>query len=210
MNLLSTDKSLPMTDPLETRVSLIRRLPNASDAAAWDEFVKLYSPLVYRIARRQGLQPADADDLLQEVLSSVSTSVDEWLHRSDRGAFRPWLRRIARNTTINFLTRRRHRPLGIGGSDAQRRLIEASDNDDAVADFDREYQHELFRQASAHVRIVVTEPTWQAFEQTTLHDRPVADVANDLGMTPGSVYIARSRVMARLRTFVRQHEEQER
>jgi len=64
-----------MSDPLETRASLILRLPDASDVVAWDEFVAIYSPLIFRLARRQGLQPTDADDLVQEVLTTVSRSL---------------------------------------------------------------------------------------------------------------------------------------
>ena len=68
-----------MPSPPETRASLILRLPDAADARAWDEFAAVYAPLVYRLARRQGLQPADADDLVQEVLSAVARSVEGWL-----------------------------------------------------------------------------------------------------------------------------------
>ncbi len=81
--------------PPETRASLILRLPNAADVAAWDELVAIYGPLVFRLAVRQGLQPADADDLVQEVFSAVARSVSQWLDRQDRGSFRAWLLRIA-------------------------------------------------------------------------------------------------------------------
>ena len=68
-----------MPSPPETRASLILRLPDAADARAWDEFAAVYAPLVYRLARRHGLQPADADDLVQEVLRAVARSVEAWL-----------------------------------------------------------------------------------------------------------------------------------
>jgi serine/threonine protein kinase len=69
--------------PPETRASLILRLPNPADAAARDEFVAIYAPLVFRLGRKQGLQPSDSDDLVQEVLTSVARSVREWLDRDD-------------------------------------------------------------------------------------------------------------------------------
>src|SRR5688572_8669122 len=86
-----------MNSPPETRASLIVRLPDQADARAWDEFADVYAPLVYRLARRHGLQPADADDLVQEVFSSVARSVEAWLARDSRGPFRAWLLRIAKN-----------------------------------------------------------------------------------------------------------------
>ena len=100
-----------MTSPPETRASLIVRLPDPADARAWDEFAAVYAPLIYRLARRHGLQPADADDLVQEVFSSVSRSVQAWLRKDGRGPFRAWLLRIAKNVALNFLTRPKHRPI---------------------------------------------------------------------------------------------------
>lgn len=194
------------SSPPETRASLILRLPDEQDVAAWDEVVAVYGPLVYRLARRRGLQPADADDLVQEVLAAVSRSIEQWLQNPNRGRFRAWLFCIVRNTAINFLTRPKHKPLATGGSDAAVALENcpaALPTDDG---FDVTYRRELFRLAARQVRKAVTENTWQAFWQTTMGDHSVSKVAEKLNMTTGSVYIARSRVMARLRELVRELE----
>lgn len=188
---------------------MILRLPNAGDIAAWDEVVAVYGPLLYRLARRKGLQPSDADDLVQEVLTAVSVSVERWLQRRDRGRFRTWLLCIARNTAINFLTRPKYRPLSPGGSDVANALAELAGPDEGTNAFDVEYRRELFRWAARQVRDSVATNTWEAFWQTTMEDRPIADVAEALGMTAGSIYIARSRMMTRLRELVRQLEERE-
>lgn len=194
----------------ETRASLILRLPDAADVLAWDEFAAIYGPLVYRLARRQGLQPADADDLVQEVFSAVSRSVESWLNNGRRGPFRAWLLRIAKNTAINFLTRRRHQPLAVGGSE-QRIISQAAVPDgEASGEFDLEYRRELFRWAAGRLKDVVSESTWQAFWRTSVEEQPIEVVARELKMSVGSVYIARSRVMARLRELVKAFEETER
>jgi RNA polymerase sigma-70 factor (ECF subfamily) len=185
------------------------RLPDPDDARAWDEVVGVYGPLVYRLARRQGLQPADAEDLVQEVLAAVARSIEQWLERTDRGRFQAWLFRIARNTSINFLTRPKHRPLGAGGSGAANLLAEFAAPDTESEKFDEEYRRETFRWASRQVREMVTERSWQAFWKTTMEDQPIAEVAEELDMTTGSIYIARSRIMKQLRDLVRQFEERE-
>lgn len=185
----------------ETRASLLVRLPQAADAAAWDEFVGLYAPVVWRLARRRGLQPADADDLVQEVLAAVARSVAGWLNDAERGRFRAWLLTIARNTTINFLTRARHRPLASGDSAAAQLLVQLPQPPahGAAELVDLEIRRELFRRAADEVQTEVAPATWQAFWQTAVAGRPIAEVARDLGMSAGSIYIARSRVMVRLR-----------
>lgn len=196
--------------PPETRASLILRLPDAADVAAWDEVLAIYGPLVYRMGLRQGLQSADADDLVQEVFTAVARSVSDWLERSDRGKFRAWLLRIARNTAVNFLTRRRYRPLGDGGDDALNRLANLPAPDSELSgEFDLEYRREVFRWAADQIQEVVTHNTWQAFWLTHVDGRSIADVAEHLGISTGNVYIGRSRVMSRLKELTKQFEEVE-
>jgi RNA polymerase sigma-70 factor (ECF subfamily) len=184
-----------------TRQSLIFKLRDPADSDAWSEFIALYEPLVYRLARRKGLQDADAKDLSQEVFRAVAGSVDRWA--PDRGSFRGWLSTIARNLMINFLTRGGRHCLGSGATSVQE-LLEAHPAGDpsATALFDREYRRHLFQSAAGEVKGEFTPATWQAFWETAVEDRRPAEVAAELGLSVGSVYVARSRVLARIRRRV--------
>src|SRR5438552_5027070 len=100
-----------MGDALLTRASLLARLGNPQDRAAWQQFVELYGSLVYGFARRRGLQDADAADLTQDVFLAVARSAGRWEYDPRLGTFRGWLYGLTRNKVARFLQRRRLRPV---------------------------------------------------------------------------------------------------
>lgn len=195
--------------PDATRASLILRLQNADDVAAWDEFVAVYSPAIFRVTRKRGLQTADAENVVQQVFWAVSNSLSNWLEREDRGSFRSWLLRIARNETVDLLTRRGTRPLGQDGSSAERLLANLPEPDQLSGELNLEYERSVFRWASAQVRGVVNDQTWEAFWLSSIEGLPVNEVAERLSIRPGNVYLSRSRVMARIKELVAKFEELE-
>lgn len=198
-----------MPQPPETRETLIQRLPNAVDVEAWDQFVEIYEPLLFRLARGRGMQPADAEDFVQEVLAAVVRNIERWVARDDRGSFRAWLFRIAFNLGVNFVTRPKHQRLGSGDSQIARMLEELpSASADSSELFLKEYRRELFRWAAERVREQVSERQWMVFWLTSIEERPIAEVAVEYDVSVGSIYIARSRITKRIREMIREHEEQ--
>ena len=186
----------------ETRNSLVIRLCNASHDEAWTEFVAIYEPLIYRLARSKGLQHADAQDLAQEVFAVVSKAVERFDPESERGSFRGWLFRITRNLIINFLSRQKG-PKGTGDTKMMQLLEEqVSDNSEASMEFSIEYQREVFRWAAEQTREQFDEDTWRAFWLTGVEGESIEDVALMLGKSNGAVRIARCRVLAKLRLYV--------
>ncbi len=184
----------------DTRESLILRLPDKEDLAAWDEFATIYQPLVYRLARGKGLQDADAQEVVQEVLLAVSRAVDRWKPGAEYGRFRDWLFRISRNLVINQLTRHKQHHVASGDSVVAELISgQCAPNDEDSRWFDLEMQREVFHYSAARVKKKVTDSTWQAFWLSSVERQPIPVVASTLNMSTGSIYIARSRVMAALR-----------
>jgi RNA polymerase sigma factor (sigma-70 family) len=186
-----------------TRPSLVLRLRNPEDTAAWAEFVEVYQPLVLRLARNKGLQDADAQDLCQEVLRVVAGAIERWDPDPEKGRFRGWLFRITRNLLINFLAQRGHHAVGTGRTSIVD-LLEAQPADDpqAEAEFAIEFRRRAFRWAAEQVQKDFAAATWQAFWKSAVENRAIASVAEELQMSVGAVYIARTRVLAKLRERV--------
>ena len=188
----------------ETRESLLLGIRDPENAVAWEQFVAVYRPAVVRLARRRGLQDADAEDLAQQVLISVSRSIGNWEKDARRGTFRGWLLRVARNEIVNALTRGR-RAAGRGGTSVLERLKQQPADDDAVQVLiEDEHRRAVFRWAADEARREFQEATWLAFWLTTIESLPVEEAAVELGRSVGSVYAARSRVMRRLKEKVRE------
>src|ERR1700677_2139706 len=101
-----------MPVPPVTRASLLVRIQDPTDTAAWREFIDLYAAVVYGFARKRGLQDADAADLMQEVFRSVARAIGGWTYDSSKGKFRSWLYAITRNKVFNFLDAQRRHPRG--------------------------------------------------------------------------------------------------
>ena len=183
----------------DTRASLILRLPTKADAQAWREFVAIYEPFLHRFVRRQGLQDADARELVQDVLLSVVQAVGHWQSDATRAKFRTWLFRFARNRLIDVLRKRQRQATHSGTSG----LYEVAQSDGLVEQALLAHRRELFRWAAAKVKEQVHPATWLAFWRTSVEEAPVTDVAKELGITPGAVYIARSRVLTRLKEVLK-------
>ncbi len=191
-----------------TSVSLILRVADESDVVAWEQFAEIYQPLVYRIAISRGLQATDANDLVQEVMTRVARSVSDWNPDADRGTFRGWISRIARNLIIDFLRHKNRLPRTADHSDF-RRMIEQTPDDSAESClFDLEYERQVFQLAARKIQSRFADKTWQAFWKTAVENEPVAQVAEALSITPGAVYIARSRVMSKLKSTVKKINQQ--
>jgi RNA polymerase sigma-70 factor (ECF subfamily) len=192
-----------------TSASLLVRIRDQGDQQAWHEFVQVYAPVVYGFARKRGLQDADAADVMQDVLRSVAGAAGRLDYDPARGSFRGWLFTVARNKIFNFLEANRHK-LGRGSGDTGTRAqleAVAGPEWELARTWDEEYERNLADVALQRVQKEVQPATWQAFWQTAVEGRHARDVGATLGMSAGAVYVARSRVLARLRQEVERLQE---
>lgn len=192
-----------------TRVSLLLQLRDGSNQVAWQEFMRLYGPVVYGFARKRGLQDADAADLMQDVMRSVSSAIGRLEYDRSQGTFRGWLFTITRNKVFNFLSARRLRPQGSGDTTMNRLLNAQPDGNDGAEEWELEYQRRVARLAMDRVKHEFQPSTWDAFWQTAVEGQAVADVARQLGISAGAIYVARSRVLSRLKLEVEAIKRQE-
>ena len=198
-----------MAQPPATRVSLLVRLRDPHDADAWRQFVQLYAPVVYGFARKRGLQDADAADLMQEVFRSVASAAGRLDYDPKRGSFRAWLYTVTRNKVFTFLDGQRRRERGTGDSSAQQLLEGQAGRDDGAEELWRqEHERRAFAWAAEHVRKEVHDTTWQAFWLTAVEGVGAKEAGGRLGLTPGAVHVAKSRVVARLREKIRELEDE--
>ncbi len=183
-----------------TSATLLERLRDRADADAWKRLVDLYAPLLSTWLRHHGLQVADVDDLVQEVLLTVAREAPRFEHSGRPGAFRHWLRNILANRLREFWRGRRLRPVATGDSDFVELLDRLQDPDSGISHlWDQEHDQHIVRRLLAMIEPQFAPSTWQAFRRVVLEGARPDAVAAELGLTVNAVFIAKSRVLQRLR-----------
>jgi RNA polymerase sigma factor (sigma-70 family) len=190
-----------MTELPRTRQSLLVRLRDSRDGAAWRTFVDVYAPAVFAFARRSGLQPADAADVTQDVCRNVAQALRSSAYDPDRGRFRGWLFAIVRNQLKMFRRTQSRHPRG---AELPADVPDAT----AAETWDLECRRRLFAWACDRVKPTVAPATWQAFWRTAVDGLPGEKVAAEIGLSPAAVYLAKSRVLAKLRDAVTEVEDE--
>lgn len=199
----SRPKILTVSVP-DTRASLILRLADPADDQAWSEFLEIYEPMLLQLSSRWGLQDADAREVVQETLLAVAGSLSNFSRADHPRAFRGWLAAITRNKLIDHLAKRSKQAAASGDSSVQQWLNEQACPTSQESLWDFHSKQQIFGWAANQVRSQVSESTWLAFRRTAIDGDDARDVARDLNMQVGMIYVARSRVMTRLRKTVQQ------
>ena len=198
----SAERSDSVASGTSTSRSLIDRLRD-DEAAAWERLVKLYAPLVYHWCRKFDLPEQDVADIVQDVFQAVAAKIQQFRKDRPGDTFRGWLRTISRNKVYDYYRRRGQEPKAVGGTDAQTRFsevqaIDLESCDDDSAD-EQAASSALFHRALELIRADFKPRTWQAFWRVVVDGRTPKEVGEELDMQPGTVRVAKSRVLNRLR-----------
>lgn len=187
-----------------TRETLLLRLRDTGNQPAWEEFVSIYAPVLFSHCRKRGLSFEDASDLTQEVVRSVAKAMPGFVYDRARGSFRGWLYTLLRRGISRHFER--------GGRDPLRRNDgEAAMEGATVGEHDREiwehdYRRRLLAWAMKRAKDRFNDRIWRAFEETTLRERPIDEVAAELGMTKNALTVAKCRVTTAIREIAERHE----
>jgi RNA polymerase sigma-70 factor (ECF subfamily) len=183
----------------ETSASLLDRLRDHPDAAAWDRLVDLYTPLIRGWLLRQGLPPQDADDVVQDVMQVLVRKLPLF-QRQRIGSFRAWLRNITVNCLRDFRRARRGKPQATGDSNIAAVLDQLEDPHSGLSrEWDADHDRHVTRRLLELIRPDFTDSTWRAFERLAIDGASPEAVAGELGISTNAAFIAKSRVLRRLR-----------
>jgi RNA polymerase sigma-70 factor, ECF subfamily len=191
--------SASASDVLATSRSLLARARQRDDRA-WEKLVELYAPLAYFWCRRGHVAEQDIPDVVQEVFRAVVVGIGTFRKERPCDTFRGWLRTVTRSKLSDYFRSRGKSPGVPGGSDMQRRLAQvAADPDDEPDAEEDSAERALFFRGLDTIRNQFEPRTWEAFWRVVVDEKSVSDVAHELDMRPGTVRVAKCRVLHRLR-----------
>jgi RNA polymerase sigma-70 factor (ECF subfamily) len=177
-----------------TSVSLLERLREPGQAEAWERFVELYTPLLFYWARRAGLQSADAADLVQDVFTVLVRKLPDFRYDGQK-SFRSWLRTV----TLNKWRDRGRQRGRLPAEDGAANLDELAGPEGLEKFWEDDHRRFLVHRAMELMRAEFEATTWQACWEHGFQQRPAREVAAQLGISENAVYIAKVRVLRRLR-----------
>jgi len=180
---------------ISTSETLLHLVRDTRNQVGWEQFARIYSPLLFKWVQQKGLQHHDAHDVVQKIFQVLVLRLPDFEYDRTK-SFRNWLYTVMLNVW------RDHRRKYLREAHLSAELDEKIGQDDLFSE--THYRREVLGRAIEIIRPEYRPDTWEAFVRYGIQGEPVADVARSLGMTVGAVYTARCRVIGRLRNLLRE------
>lgn len=181
-----------------TRATLLIRLRDKTDDASWEEFVEIYTPLLYAYCQKREIKAADIADIVQNVFRSISLAIKGFEYDPSKGRFKAWLFTVLRNAISTHYRKAGKAPVTTRETMLVEQ-IEASPDGSEVADWEHDYQLRLLNWGMGKIKEEVSERSWTIFTETALKERSPEEVATELGMNKNAVTVTKYRVVQKLR-----------
>lgn len=185
-----------------TSSTLLEGLKDSGDKAAWMEFDRRYRPLVLAVARRLGLQEADAEDAAQETMTAFVQAYQSKRYEKEKGRLRDWLRGMAVHKIRDIYRKRRKQAKCISDQGEESFLLSQVEDRKVEDLWEDEWKKAVLRQCLEEVRREVSPKTFEAFRLFALEQRPAKKVADLLEVSEDVVYQSKSRILARVRKML--------
>lgn len=185
-----------------TSISLLDLLKHGEDQQAWHQMVEIYQPLIEKWLRRFGAPPGELNDLSQTILTVVVKKLPAFEHGGRTGSFRSWIRAITRNCLLKFWRDNKLVPVATGKTSFNESLNQlADDSSELSQQWNREYDEQVLAAVLKQIRNEFQPQTWEAFKRVVVQEESPSDVARAMGISVNSVFIAKSRVLSRVRVI---------
>ncbi|MDA0657221.1 MAG: sigma-70 family RNA polymerase sigma factor [Planctomycetota bacterium] len=191
-------KPLPADESSVTSLSMLKGVW-AKNPTAWDLLVTKYGITVYSWCRQRGLGEHDAQDVCQEVFASVARKFDEYQQKTQSGGLKNWLYVITRNKLTDYWRLNQRREQARGGSSWQVFLGCIADPLEGSSAIGLGATNGQLAKIVDRVRCESSDQDWQIFSRTVIHGETAQEVARAHGVNVNVVYLAKSRVLKRLR-----------
>ena len=172
-----------------TRPSLLLRIRDREDSAAWEAFDAIYRPMLFRFARSRGLEEADTDDVVQQCMASIQAHIESFDYDPDKGRFKSWLRTMVNNRIRNLLRDRREKQADTREFE---NVLDPADTPEEA--FERLWMQQHLWHCLRQVQAEVEQATFKAYQYYVIEQRPIDEVCRELNLTTNQIYTIKWRL----------------
>lgn len=197
-----------MNDLAPTRITLLQRAKDSSDQAVWAELSDYYRGFISMLLKDMRVPMMYHDDLIQEIMLKLWTSINKFNIHEGRARFRTWLSKVIRNCVIDYMKSeksRKKREEASGEEDNQFNLFQqkASDLEEIIH---QEWMDYMLHKAITHLKKSFSGHAIDIFMMSS-QGKTVDEICEALNVPANTVYVLRSRVKSKFMAELKQLRE---